>query len=378
MTEIKIYGEVVGGLEAWGSPEGYACLSYLEKDLKEANGDDVLVRINSVGGELHEGFAMYHSLRRYAKKHDAKIITLAEGNCASIATIIFLAGDERLVTESTSPFVHNAWVYTWGNAGQLTKTVDELSRVDDMIAKHYEIHTDLTKEEALLLMGEDTFISPEECVNIRFATAIEEVLRPMNSIKDIKNKYSRKMNKNEKKGGVLASLAAAAGFTLTPKNKSSKPKAKLISTADGGELDFYELDDDQEPSVGDFANYDGSAADGEFTMSDGSIFVFDAGELTEIKESEEEIKEDGEESNSAAENNKYKQRYENLKKSYDKMKVENKDLKEKSEFYDQLESEVASMGTRNTKAKGGQSKKGSKNEDDDFDMNELLNKYQKK
>jgi len=119
--EIKLYGEVVSFADL--QKEGFVNLSYLQKQLQKAGGKDVKVRINSVGGDVDEGFAMYSELRRYAKENNAKITTLAEGRCASIATIIFLAGDVRIVTEYTEPFVHNAWCYTMGNAKKINISV---------------------------------------------------------------------------------------------------------------------------------------------------------------------------------------------------------------------------------------------------------------
>jgi len=63
---------------------------------------------------------------------------LAEGRCASIATIIFLAGDVRIVTEYTDPFVHNAWCYTMGDAKKVMRTAVDLEKCNDKIAKHYQ------------------------------------------------------------------------------------------------------------------------------------------------------------------------------------------------------------------------------------------------
>jgi len=85
--EIKLYGEVVPFADL--QKEGFVNLAYLQKELQKAGGKDVKIRINSVGGYVDEGFAMYSELRRYASENNAKITTLAEGRCASITTIFF-------------------------------------------------------------------------------------------------------------------------------------------------------------------------------------------------------------------------------------------------------------------------------------------------
>ena len=274
MNEIKIYGEIVPFQDAWVIEQGGYCnLTDVQNQLKEANGNDVRVRINSFGGDVDEGFAIYSELRRYAKEHNAQITTLAEGRCASIATIIFLAGDKRITTEYTEPFVHNAWTYTMGDAKQILRVAQELEACNDKIAKHYETHTNLTYEEARLLMDNETFITANECLALRFATEIEEVLRPV-ALKKVLNRNS---NKNQtamakKPNSLKAMIGKLLGF-----------QNKIVKTADEKEVDFYELEDNDKEMVGDKATIDGNPAEGEIVMASGETYVFSNGELTEIK-----------------------------------------------------------------------------------------------
>lgn len=180
MHEIKIYGEIVPFEEQWIIDQGgFYNLSTLQQSLKEAKGKDIKVRIRSFGGDVETGFTMYNELRRYAKDNKAKVTTLGEGQVASIATVIFLAGDERILTGHTEPFIHNAWTYSEGDSKTLIRVAAELEKCNNMIADHYALHTDLTRDEALELMNNDTSITAEEAVTIRFATSIEEVLRPV-------------------------------------------------------------------------------------------------------------------------------------------------------------------------------------------------------
>lgn len=277
--EIKIYGEIVPFQDSWISESGYCNLSFVQRQLSEANGQDVTVRINSFGGDVDEGFAIYSELRRYAKENNAEVTTLAEGRCASIATVIFLAGDKRLVTEYTEPFVHNAWCYAMGDSKEITRVAADLEKCNDKIAKHYEIHTNLTYKEARELMDNETSITAEECVSLRFATEIEEVFRPVALQKILKSKLIKnqiEMSKS-KKGSLLAMFKKALGF-----------QNKIVFTADEKEVDFYELEDTDTPKVGDKANIDGNDNySGEVVMADGKTYVFTSGELTEIKDGEQ-------------------------------------------------------------------------------------------
>ena len=156
MHEIKIYGEVIPFEEDFG--EGYVNLSNVQAQLEEANGKDIKVRIRSMGGDVQTGFDIYNELRRYARENNAKVQTFGEGFVASIATVFFLAGDERILTENTNPFLHNAWCYTIGDSKELLRTSVELKTCNNKIAQHYALHTDLTKEEALQLMEKVTWV----------------------------------------------------------------------------------------------------------------------------------------------------------------------------------------------------------------------------
>lgn len=285
MFEVKIYGEIINleGLEIV-KQGGYCNLSSVQEQLSKASGKPVRVRINSIGGDVDTGFAIYHELRRYAKKNKVKIETFGEANVSSIATVIFLAGDSRILTESTSPFVHNAWTYGEGDGVVMRTIADNLERASEMIAKHYETHTDLSYEEAREFMDGNTYITPKEAENMRFATGIEEVLRPKAMLKfntKINKKSSNVMSAKKAKGILAKAITFLAGI-----------KAKIVTTADETELDFYDLADDDTISVGDMANVNDEPAEGEHVLKDGQTYVFAAGELTEIIEADEDEEEE--------------------------------------------------------------------------------------
>lgn len=276
MHEIKIYGEIVPFEEQWIIDQGgYVNLSTVQEQLAKADGKDVTVKIRSFGGDVQTGFDIYNELRRYAKDKKAKVTTLGEGQVASIATVIFLAGDERVLTEHTQPFVHNAWTYTMGDSKELLRVATELESCNQKIAEHYALHTDLTVEEALDLMKNETSITPEEAVSMRFATKVEEVLRPVALKRFSTNTNNNKMSNKTKR------------LTFYAKKTLGLVSNKVVTTADGKELDFYELADDAVVSVGDKAYYDGMDADGSYIMPNGDTYVCVAGELVEIKSEDE-------------------------------------------------------------------------------------------
>ena len=280
--KIKVYGEIINHQDPNVTEWGYCNLTAVQKQLEEADGKDIIVGINSPGGNVDEGFAIYSELRRYAKQHNAKITTISDGQCASIATIVFLAGDERILNRYISPFVHNAWTYAMGDANELNRVAADLEVVNDVLAKFYAEHTDLTYEEARELMDDETFITPEEAVNIRFATMIEDVARPAALQRIINNKS--KDNNNMAKNKVNASGLSKTLNAIKNALKGISISNLLLYTSTNEELEFPDLEDDATPSVGDKATLGGEAANGEVTLQDGTVYVFENGTLTEIKE----------------------------------------------------------------------------------------------
>jgi len=266
MYEIKIYGYISNVAE---QKEKEVSLIDLQDQLKSANGEDILCRINSNGGDVEEGFAMYYELRRYAKDNNAKVKTFAESRLGSIATVVFLAGDERELTTDLQPFVHEAFIDRKEPPNESEQLV--LDGINKRIASHYALHTDLTEDEALELMVNETRIPTELSKEMRFATSIEHVFRPVALKRFNININDNKMNKRTQ--SILNKAAKALGMIYN----------KVVSTADGSELDFYELQDADVIAVGAMAYYDGVDADGSFLMPTGETYVFVAGELTEIQ-----------------------------------------------------------------------------------------------
>ena len=137
----------------------------------EALGDDISqinVFINSYGGEVAEGLAIYNALKR----HKAKVVTHCDGFACSIASVVFMAGDERIMSESSLLMVHNAWTRGSGNAEALRKMADDLDKITQASVAAYKAHSNLTEEEIKALLDGETWILPEEALEYGFATSI--------------------------------------------------------------------------------------------------------------------------------------------------------------------------------------------------------------
>lgn len=164
---ITIYGDITS--YPWF--EGDVSSANLSKQLEALNDvDEINVYINSYGGEVAEGIAIYNALRR----HKAKVRTICDGFACSIASVIFMAGDERMMNEASMLMIHNAWTYAEGNAAQLRKQAEDLEKITQLSVEAYKAHSSLKEEEITALMDAETWILPSEAVEYGFATAIEK------------------------------------------------------------------------------------------------------------------------------------------------------------------------------------------------------------
>ena len=149
----------------------------LDAILSKANGADLFIDINSFGGCVPSGLSMFATLRRYANENNATIATRSDGFVASIATVIFLAGDRRIVNEFMQPFVHDPYFpnYQASTSQELRESAQYLDDAKLLIARFYAKNTFLNVEDALDLMANNTWMSAEECLAVGFATEIEEL-----------------------------------------------------------------------------------------------------------------------------------------------------------------------------------------------------------
>lgn len=286
MEEAHIY--IYGIIDYWQDENAGQFGMVNLKDVKrqvenQKDAKSLTVHIHSPGGVVTEGFAIHDFIRSQGKP----VTTIIEGECASIATVIALAGDTRKMTSNSDFMIHMPWGMAAGESEDIQKYADLLRRDEDKIADFYAKKTKLDKEAILDMMKKETFMSAEQALEYGFITEIATVMKAVALLKP--NSKSNQMAKDsltkEDAQGMFAK------FEEKMKNLfggGKKPEAKLVQDANGTEIDFTELEEDDTPAVGDKATVDGSPADGEYVMPSGETFVFAAGELTEIKEAEEE------------------------------------------------------------------------------------------
>jgi len=161
-AEISIYGVIGGGFFS----EGITAKDF-SKELKALGTEvkNITVRINSPGGDVFEGWTIYNLLAQ----HQAKITVHVDGLCASIASIIAMAGEKIIMGEGSQMMIHSAWCYTAGNSRDLLNTVERLETLDDQFIRTYANRTKRPKTEIEGLVYAETWFTADEAVEMGLA-----------------------------------------------------------------------------------------------------------------------------------------------------------------------------------------------------------------
>ncbi len=159
-AELILYGEID---RFWG-----VGAKQVRDDLKalDAKITTLDVHINSEGGSYFEGVAIYNVLRN----HPARVVVHVDGMALSIASLIAMAGDERIMAEGAYLMVHNPVMAAFGDAADHAQTAELLKDVTAQLTAIYARHTGLPDAEIVALMDAETWLDADEAVAKGFAT----------------------------------------------------------------------------------------------------------------------------------------------------------------------------------------------------------------
>lgn len=165
-AEILIFGDITS--YAWYEDD--VCAYDMAKELQGLNGKKLDVRINSRGGAVDQGLAIYNLLKSY----DGEVTTICEGYACSAASVIFMAGSNRLMRMGSLLLIHNAWSYAAGDANALRKTADDLEKITQPSIEIYKSVSTLDESTIKSMMDKEEWILPSEALEYGFATEIVE------------------------------------------------------------------------------------------------------------------------------------------------------------------------------------------------------------
>lgn len=197
-TELYIYGDIrkQSVIEKWlGLSEDVTDSFTLKDALQHVDTPNLTVRINSYGGSVSEGLAIYSLLSEF-KGH---LKTIVDGFACSAASLIFMAGEERVVPENGLLMIHNAWTEAKGDSNTMKKVAEDLEKITQPSVNIYVSKTQLTEEEVKEKMNREEWITSQEAYEWGFSTT-------------------------QKRKDVMQSLEADFVYNLVIKNKEMQKK----------------------------------------------------------------------------------------------------------------------------------------------------------
>ncbi|HBY4510986.1 TPA: Clp protease ClpP [Klebsiella pneumoniae] len=187
--------------------------------LRSMNGADVTVNINSPGGDMFEGLAIYNLLREYQGKVTVKVLGIA----ASAASIIAMAGDDIQIGRGAFLMIHNCWVVAMGNRHDFAELSTSLEPFDTAMADIYSARSGLDIATVQQLMDAESYIGGSDAVE----KGLADSLLSADAVSD----------GNDSPSSALRKLDALLAKTNTPRSERRKLIKALTGNTPGAVTD---------------------------------------------------------------------------------------------------------------------------------------------
>lgn len=214
--DLYFYGDIVDSWwGAWDDTDQYP--EAIKSFLDDAKGKDINIYINSGGGSVFAGMAIYNMLKR----HQGYKIVHIDGLAGSIASVIALAGDKVIIPSNAYMMIHKPWSGLYGNSTELREMADTLDKIEEGILNVYKenLAENADIEVIKSMVNAETWLTGEEAskyFNVQVSDSVEAVA----CTSDYFNKYN-KVPKNIKKDD-MSSI----------KNKKNNEKEILLMELD--------------------------------------------------------------------------------------------------------------------------------------------------
>lgn len=282
-VDVYAYGEFYNEQSDFAREFGVVSLSSIVKQVQSnPDAEQIIVHIHSAGGDVNEGFAIHDFLVNSGKK----VTTVIEGLCASIATVVSLAGSVRQMTKNSDYFIHNPWGDPFNMSGytadDYAKRAEEIRQAEDKLLDFYALKTGADRATLADYMKQQTTFNADKALELKFITEVLDGVNAHASLGPIKNvsKNQIPMTVKDKMLKALNALAAVIKGEGEPEIKS------LDLTKEDGTAIKVETQN-TEPAVGDAVTINNEPApDGDHKLSNGDTLVVAGGKITEIKKAE--------------------------------------------------------------------------------------------
>lgn len=219
--DLYIYGDVeaerwVHDEDGWWGhwEEAETSANHFREVLAEFPGvEQINVYINSYGGSVFEGTAIYNQLRRHA----AHKTVYVDGFACSIASVIAMAGDEVVMPRNALMMIHNMWMAAMGNAAELRKAADDLDVINAAGRAAYLLKAGDRLDEKRLaeMMDEETWLTAAQCIELGLADRYADADADMSGAAEVLQKANLNLEQRiSLQKGLCAQLRAlTAGET---------------------------------------------------------------------------------------------------------------------------------------------------------------------
>lgn len=192
--DINIYSDVSWYGDYDDDEYGTMSAAKFKKSLDANPGvKNINVYINSCGGSVSEGVAIYSQLKR----HSAFVTAYIDGFACSIASVIPMAADKIVMSDTSMMMIHNPWTVTWGNAKQLRKDADDLDKITKgSILPAYigKVGDKISEEKLIELLDGETYLSSQECLEYGLC---DEILESNTGKSKAKEQFEDYLNKSK-------------------------------------------------------------------------------------------------------------------------------------------------------------------------------------
>ena len=189
-ADLYFYGDIVSSWwGAWEDADQYP--EKVKNFLDEAKGKDLNIYVNSGGGSVFAGMAIYNMIKR----HKGNKTVYIDGLAGSIASVIALAGDKVVIPSNAYMMIHKPWTYTYGNSNELREQANVLDTIEEGIMNVYKdnLKDGVDIEEVRELVNEETWLTGEDAIKY-FNIELSETIDVVACASDFYDKYNKVPN----------------------------------------------------------------------------------------------------------------------------------------------------------------------------------------
>lgn len=221
--DLYIYGNVEGDSVDWWTGEEIqsetSAKHFRDELAKHPDVTQINIYINSYGGSVFEGTAIYSQLKR----HPANKTVYIDGFACSVAAVIAMAGDQVIMPGNTMMMIHNAWMCICGNSKELRKAADDLDIIMEANRQAFleKSNGKITEEELIELMEAESWLTAKQCLEYGFCDEVQGREVDMTDAKQMLQKVNDSL---ERKLSFNKAIAAQIRELIQKQNGQASPE----------------------------------------------------------------------------------------------------------------------------------------------------------